>query len=144
MSKPPPIRSSDAALDVDGFETVKADINTLALAIAQPTTLYLGGPTRMQVPVPGIADVYLVSNLSTAGSTGVNYHIVRCLRSGQDSSGRKVDTRQAELPAYSIRFLGQFTVGQGDILALSLVVTGAPVPTLTLDNLTMRVDLTPS
>lgn len=144
MSKPPPIRSADAVFDADGFETVKADITTLALASAQGTTVYLGGPTRVQVPLPGVADVYVVSDTATAGSTGAAYHVVRCLRCGQDSSGRKVDTRQAELPAYSLRFLGQFTVGQGDVLALSLVVTGAPVPTLTLDNLTMRVDLTPN
>lgn len=144
MSKPPPIRSQDAPFDDVGWETVKADITTLSLAVQGSTVLYLTGSDRNHMPVDGIAQVYMTSNTATAGSTGAAYHVIKCLRSGQDTSGRLIDTRQAELPAYTQRFLGTFQVGAGDTLALSLVVTGAPAPTLTTANLCMLVALTPT
>lgn len=144
MNKPPPIRSMDARFDEEGFEAVKSDIDTLSVSVASTSdVIRLNGPTRVQVPVSGVAQVYMVSDTATAGSSIIDYHVIKCLRCGQDEGGRAVDTQQAELPAYSVRYLGTFTVGADDVLALSLVVTGAPTPTLTIDNLTMRVDLTP-
>lgn len=144
MSKPPPIRSQDATFDAGGFETVKADVITLSLALRVVPVTHLSSESRVCVPFGGVAAVYVITNTSTGGSTGANYHTIKCLRSGADESGRKVDTRQGEFLAYRVEYLGTFTVGPNDELALSLVVTGAPAPTLTTANLTMRVELTPT
>jgi len=138
-----PLTSLNAPFDAAGFESVKADLQMLALQDEVAAYLHLSGPNRVLVPLAGSAFVYAVTDTATASSGAGDNHVLKCLRSGQDESGLSQSSVNAEYIAYREMYLGRFDVGQGDVLKLSLTVTGAPSPTLTADNFTMRVALRP-
>lgn len=142
MNRPnPPLRSADARFDADGFESVKSDLQLLAASSAQRVAVRYGGGDRILVGVAGMAQVWAVSDTATAGSTGVAYHVVTLLRNGQSETGRQEDTRNGEIAQYSQLFLGQLTVSPGDVLRVNVAVTGAPVPTLSVANFSLRCDI---
>lgn len=123
-------------------DAVRQDMRNLGKAVGS-APLYLSGP-RVIVPLQGLsqitANVWAVTDTATAGSDGSNFHTLAAMRSG--NLGNAIDSSAAEFPAYGPMWLGEFPVGFGDLLALSLVVTGAPVPVLTLDNFTVLAILT--
>lgn len=124
------------------IEALQSDVQAIGRRLNQSALIYLSG-NRLVMPQGGAADVYVVSDTATAGSTNTDYQVFKVLRSGQDE-GKGYDARNVELPAYSLVYLGTLTVGTGDVLKLSITTTGAPSPTLTVDNLTLLCSLTAS
>jgi hypothetical protein len=138
-----PIGSSGLAkTDPRLLDALKLDVETLGRQLNTASTIFLSGP-RVVMPKSGSVVVRAVSNTATAGSTGLAYHVFKVLRSGQDE-GRSYDTRNFELAAYSLAYFGTLKVGTGDVLTVSVAVTGAPSPTLTSDNFTLSCELTPA
>lgn len=144
MANKVPLSSANvAATDATmAIRALQSDMQTVGRFLNTSTTIALTG-SRVVVPQAGALDVYIVADTATASSSGVNYHLIKALRSGQDE-GRTYDTRTLELPAYSLVYLGTFNVGAGDLIKVSLTVTGAPAPTLSLDNITLLCSLTPT
>jgi len=120
----------------DALVLVRDDIQRLAGQVTKSVTANLGsGNHRLTATLPGIARVFAISDTATAGSTGANYHTLSLLRNGLAPITLTYDTRRVEVPKYlGGCYLGEIPVTSGDILALNLVVTGAPAPTLTTAN----------
>lgn len=125
------------------IDALQQDMRQLARVINAQAQVYLSG-VRVAIPASGKVAAYVVSSVATAGSTGAAYHTIAATRSGQSEGALPVDTRNAEIAAYKALFLGTFNVGLGDVMALALTVVGAPVPTLTADNLTILCIMTPA
>ena len=124
---------------------VRHDLQTLSFAVQKLLGVTrFSGWCRCSVPVAGAVRVYASTDTATAGSTGVNYHIFNCTRQGQAEQAYQVDTRQGELAAYTECFLGEFSCGQGDVLASKVKVTGAPALTLSQTNFSLRCELKPT
>jgi hypothetical protein len=123
-------------------KTVGQDLRTIAMrmqAMQSPTPIT--GGYRASMPYAGVCDVYARSDTATAGSNGTNYHIVNATQNGQAYLANQTDTRQHEIAAYTDLYLGQFKVGQGDVIAIKVAVTGAPSPTLSVNNFSIRCNL---
>ena len=125
------------------LELVKADFREVARIINDSGLVYLSAPDRVAMPFSATVEVYILTNVATAGSTGVDYHTIVSRRSGQPEGQVSIDTRNAEMKAYSAYYCGTLKVGRGDIISYTLTVTGAPAPTLTASNLTILCALTP-
>jgi len=97
----------------------------------------------ISIPRSGICAVYAVSDTSTTGSTAGNYHIVKVLRCGQHETGLSYDTRNTEIQAFTPFYLGTLSVGVGDVLTVSVSVSGTNSVTLYPDNFSLRCELTP-
>lgn len=131
------ISSDDAKAAI---EALKSDMATVGRALNTAAVIPLTG-TRVVIPQSGSVVAYVVCDTLTV-STGIAYHIVKVLRSGQ-TEGRSYDTRNAELPAYQRIYLGTYAVSTGDLLTVSVAVTGAPVPLLSAANICLSCELTP-
>lgn len=140
-SEYPPLQSQNATFDEDGFELIKTDVQQMALQINRNPPTLLSGYDRIFIPRAGRASVFMVANVATVSSS-TQYHLFSILRGGQSESGITVDTRAAELVAYQEVSLGQVDVSQGTLLELSIAVTGAPAPTLSIANTAIRCELT--
>lgn len=141
-NKFPPLQSGNAQFDAPGFEAVKTDLKQIVTRIGDAQDLYLSGAERVMAPAQGLATCFMASDTATVSSS-TNYHIFKVLRGGQDESGISIDTRVNELAAYKEYCLGQVFVGQGGVLKVDIAVTGAPVPTLSVANITLRCVLSP-
>ena len=139
------IQSQDSGFDAEGHEMVKADLMALAQQVnATSTLLRFSGADRLLLPVSGRARVFACSNTTTV-STGIAYHTIKILRSGlsDGTMSAGVITSNAEITAYTEFTLGEVNCSRGTMLELSVVATGAPAPTLTTANFTIRVDVSP-
>jgi hypothetical protein len=125
------------------IDALQQDMRTLSRVINAQASVYLTG-SRCVVPVSGTIKAYVISDTATAGSTGIAYHTVVVTRSGQSEGQLSIDTRNAEISAYKPLYCGTFNVGVGDLMSMTLAVTGAPAPTLTAANLNLLCVLTPT
>lgn len=139
------VNSQDPDAIPQSLTQVRHDLQTLSFSVQKLLgATRFGGWARVSVPVAGQCRVWASTDTATAGSSGVNYHIINGTRQGQAEQAYQVDTRQGELAAYTECFLGEFACGQGDVLAIKVTVTGAPAPTLAQTNFTLRCELKPS
>lgn len=120
----------------DALRLIRDDIQRLAGLVTKSVTITLGsGDYRLPITKTGIARTWAISDTATAGSTGAAYHTLTLLRNGVAPITLTYDTRRIEVPKYlGGAYLGETAVNAGDVLAVNLVVTGAPVPTLTTAN----------
>jgi hypothetical protein len=127
----------------EAFTLFKADIQRLAGLTSKSATVTVGSGThRLIAPASGILRVVVVSDTATAGSTGAAYHTFTLKRNGVVANTLSFDTRRGELPAYlGGGYIGEATVATGDVITVSLAVTGAPAPTLTTANLCLSCTL---
>ncbi len=139
----PPLQSQSAKFDEPGFEAVKADLQQIAALAQQDTTLHIAAGDRFLVPLTGTAQFWTSSDTTTVSSAAL-YHSVTCLRSGQSETGISLVTTANEIVAYQEYFMGEIPVSQGNTVKVSVTVTGAPVPTLSSDNFSLRCKLTPA
>lgn len=139
----PPLQSQSAKFDEPGFEAVKADLQQISTVVGQSAAISIAAGDRFLVPRTGTAQFWVSSNTATV-STAANYHTITCLRSGQAETGISLVTTANELVAYQEYFMGEIPVSQGNTIETSVVVTGAPVPTLSSANFSLRCELTPA
>lgn len=142
----PPLQSQNSKFDADGMEDVKADLQTLSTLVRRDNVLHLTGSDRLVVPEAGNADLYTVCDTATTSSSTA-YHTITCLRSGQDiatitDQANTLVTTANELVAYREYFMGTMPVTPGNVLAVNVAVTGAPSPTLSSANFSLRCELT--
>lgn len=136
------IGGTDAGSLPQQLAQIRQDLQTITFVIQkQLAVMRFGGWARVSVPLAGPVRVFASSGRATAGSTGAAYHIINATRNGQAEQAFQIDTRQGELAAYSEIFLGEFQCGQGDVLRINVTVTGAPAPTLTEADFTLRCEL---
>ncbi len=138
----PPLQSQSAKFDEPGFEAVKADLQQISTVVGQAASIPLVAGDRFLVPLTGVAQFWTSSNTATV-SSAANYHTITCLRSGQSETGISLVTSANELVAYQEYYMGELNVSQGNTIAVSVTVTGAPVPTLSSANFSLRCQLTP-
>lgn len=121
---------------------IRDDIQRLAGILAGGVTLSVtSGSYRLVAPANGIADVWAVSDTATTGSTGANYHSLSLYRNGAAANATVYRTDNTEVYAYlGGVYLGQSTVGEGDVLTVNIATTGAP-SSLTTTNLSLRCKL---
>lgn len=121
---------------------VRDDIQRLAsLAKVGASTVITSGNHKLPSPGSGIADIWAVSDVTTTGSTGGNYHVLTAYRNGAAANTITYDTRRTEITAYQGGvYLGQSSVADGDLLSINLSTTGTPTA-LTLSNLSLRCKL---
>ena len=139
------IQSQDSAFDSSGHEAVKSDLVALAQAVnATASVLRFAGADRLLIPIAGRARIFACSNTATV-STGIAYHTIKILRSGLSDGTMPagVVTSNAELVAYQQFCLGEINCSNGTMIELSVIATGAPAPTLTTANFTIRADVSP-
>lgn len=137
------LQSTASQFDAAGFEAVKTDLQHLALNVPS-AIIRLAGADRFDCPVAGSATVYCVSDTATVGDNGTNYHTVSILKSG-GSPGTSTSTKLGtQIGQYQELTLGTFPVSRGNLLKLSVAVTGAPTPTLSVANFALRCDINPS
>lgn len=142
------ITSQDARVEADKLDTpehiaeqvnaalqlVRDDLTRLS-GDGSVKTVLTSGCFRLVSTATGRMDVWAISDTATAGSTGAAYHTLSIKVNGLTPLAQTYDTRRQEIPAYrSGVFLGQITVGYGDVVSVTIVVTGAPAPTLTTAN----------
>lgn len=143
QSNLPPLQSQSAQFDEEGFEAVKADMQTLSVLATQDNTIHIAAGDRFLVPRTGTAQLFMSVNLATVSSSTA-YHTITCVRSGQFETGISLVTTANELVAYQEYFMGEIPVSQGNTIAVSVAVTGAPSPTLSSANFSLRCKLTPT
>lgn len=139
----PPLQSQSAKFDEPGFEAVKADLQQISTVVGQEASISIAAGDRFSVPQTGIAQFWTICNTSTV-STATAYHTITCLRSGQDETGISLVTTDNELVAYQEYFMGEINVSQGNMIEVSVTVTGSPSPTLSSANFSLRCKLTPA
>ena len=139
----PPLQSQSANFDDPGFQAVKADLQQISTIMEQSGALSIAAGDRFLCPRTGTAQFWISSNTSTVSSAAL-YHTVTCLRSGQSETGISLVTTANEIVAYQEYFMGEIPVSQGNTIAVSVTVTGAPVPTLSSANFSLRCELTPA
>jgi len=124
----------------DALRLVRDDIQRLAGLVTKSVTVETAsGNFRLPMTKTGIARTWAISDTATAGSTGAAYHTMTLLRNGVAPITLTYDTRRVEVPKYlGGVYLGETAVNAGDVLAVNLVVTGAPAPTLTTANFCLR------
>ncbi len=138
----PPLQSQSAKFDAPGFEAVKADLQQISTVVGQGVALPIAAGDRFLCPATGVAQFWASSNTATVSSVA-NYHTIRVLRSGQFETAISLVTTANELVAYQEVFMGEINVSQGNTIAVDVGVTGAPVPTLSSANFSLRCELTP-
>lgn len=146
------ISSQDARVSAENMDTpegiasevnaalqlVRDDVQRLSGQGVTGKTIVTSGTYKLVCPASGRLDVWAVSDTATAGSTGVDYHVLSVRVNGLAPITQTYDTRRQEVPAYRGGvFLGQITVGYGDVVSVTIVVTGAPAPTLTTANISV-------
>jgi len=134
-----PLQSQDAKFDEDGFEKVKTDLQQVATSLGDETVIHLSGP-RVMIPRAGVVNIFLTSDTTTSSSSTA-YHVITCLRSGQDETGISFNTNTNELTAYEELYGGQVKASRGSVISVDISVTGSPSPTLSNDNFTIRCEL---
>ena len=139
----PPLQSQSAKFDEPGFEAVKADLQQISTVVGQSAAMSIAAGDRFLCPRTGTAQFWISSNTATVSSAAL-YHTVTCVRSGQAETGISLVTTANEIVAYQEYFMGEIPVSQGNTIAVSVTVTGAPVPTLSSANFSLRCELTPA
>lgn len=125
-------------------EAVQQDLMSVARVVNAAKVQYLTGVDRIVCPTYGSAQLFVVTDTATAGSTGLAYHAIVGKRSGQAEGEVSIDTQNAEMAANALYYIGKYNVGPGDLLSYTLTVTGAPAPTLTTANLSLLCIFTPT
>lgn len=139
----PPLQSQSAKFDEPGFEAVKADLQQLSTLVGTSPSIPIAAGDRFLCPRTGTAQFWVVSDTATVSSAAL-YHTITCLRSGQSETGISLVTTANEIVAYQEYFMGEIPVSQGNVIAVNVAVTGAPVPTLSSANFSLRCELTPA
>lgn len=122
---------------------IRDDIQRLSGEGGTTKRVLTSGNYRMVCPVAGIMDLWALSDTATAGSTGVNYHTLGSTVNGFAQVTQTYDTRRQEIPSFKGGcYLGRLSVGYGDVVVVTLIVTGAPAPTLTTANFSLLAQLT--
>ena len=131
--------SANMALIRDDIVRIGASLNQ-----TQPTVV-TSGNQRAICPVSGICTIQLLLDTASAGSTGANFHTFQALRNGVAISGGQftiVTAASREVGAYGTgTFIGQLPLAENDVISVSVTVTGAPAPALTVANLMVRLSL---
>lgn len=140
MSNLPPLQSQDAHFDENGFESIKTDLQQIAMAIDVSKRTSLSGGDRVMVPRAGVVNIFMVCDTATSSSSTA-YHVLTALRNGQDETGISINSYTNELVAYKEYYMGQRPVSQGNVVSIDIAVTGSPSPTLSNDNFTIRCEL---
>lgn len=133
----------DMAINVnEALLLIRDDIQRLAGILAGGVTLSVtSGSYLLVAPANGIADVWAVSDTATTGSTGASYHALSLYRNGAAANTTVYRTDNTEVYAcLGGVYLGQATVGEGDVLTVNVATTGAP-SSLTTANLSLRCKL---
>lgn len=127
----------------ESLELVRDDVQRLAgLAAPNNASVVVSGSYRAVMNVAGVARIMAVSDTATAGSTGAAYHTLSATRNGTTPLTLRYDTRRTEVYAYRGGvYIGELTVSAGDVIAVAVAVTGAPVPTLTVANFMLSIAL---
>lgn len=130
----------------DALILVRDDIQRLASAFGNGAIIVLSsGNYRLPATASGQARVWAISDTATTGSTGANYHTLTLTRNGLAVGTMTYDTRRTEIPSYLDGcYLGETTVGERDVLAVAVAVTGAPAPALSTDNFCLFCVITES
>jgi hypothetical protein len=126
----------------DWSHQVRQDLLNLAWnAQKNQQTTHLTGTGSLSVPLAGQARFYGTPSLGFA-INGSSYWTITGTRNGQPSNtGHTINGSQVPITAYAELFLGEFTVGQGDQLAVTLTSTGSP-SALVITNFSVRCELT--
>lgn len=121
---------------------IRDDIQRLASVLSGGVTkVVTSGNHKLPSPGNGIADVWAVSDTATTGSTGAAYHTLSLYRNGALANTITYRTDRTEVAAYQGgNYLGQATVGEGDLLSVNIATVGAPTA-LTTANLSIRCRL---
>lgn len=107
------------------------------------STIHTSGLGAVCMPARGQCNLYATCTLSEAVN-GANYYTLTGTRQGQPANPAvTVATNQIAITAYKEMYLGSFAVGQGDVMSVNLVATGAPATTLLVTNFVIRCELTP-
>lgn len=121
---------------------IRDDIQRMATSVnAKPQVTYASGNHRLVCPAAGIAEIFAITDTSTAGSTGAVYNTIIAFRNGlqiftfSSASGAEFDAYQGG------KRMGRLSVAKGDVLYLSTSGTGGPIPTLNLANLMILINL---
>jgi hypothetical protein len=122
---------------------IKSDIQRLAGSNASKNDYGDSGSHRCCVNSAGVADVWAISDTATSGSSAGNKYVLSVQRNGSSGSPVTYDSSVNELFAYrGGMYLGQVTVGPGDVLSILVTKTGTPTPsTLTTSNFIIRYKL---
>jgi hypothetical protein len=109
---------------------IKSDIQRLAGSNASKNDYGDSGSHRCCVNSAGVADVWAISDTATSGSSAGNKYVLSVQRNGSSGSPVTYDSSVNELFAYrGGLYLGQVTVGPGDVLSILVTKTGTPTPT---------------
>jgi hypothetical protein len=121
---------------------IRDDIQRMATSInLKPQTTYASGNHRLVCPVAGIAEIIAITDTSTSLSTGVNYNTIGVTRNGL-AIFSFVTASGAEFSSFgSGKRLGKIAVAKGDVLALTVALSGAPSISLLLGNLMLLINL---
>ena len=142
------LQSDNADFSEDGHRKILMDLRNIAQAVnanskpaANQPASYGGGPTA-NVPVAGLAKVFLTPNASFVASS-LGYYTISCIINGVPKAGISIVTNTQSITAYKQLYLGSAQVSQGSMVETQVVATGAPATTLTSANFSVRVDLSP-
>jgi hypothetical protein len=133
--------SSNLTLIRDDIQRSVGSLNS------NPPRIFTSGNHQLVVPVTGIADVWAISDTTTAGSVaGVTTTRIGLSRNGLAlTSGNLYQFTTAAGDEFAShgggRYLNRLAVAVGDVLTLTVATTGAPAPTLTTANLMLRITL---
>ena len=153
MSAPDPVppSSQDARVDFDPggkpedlvdsinevVSLIRADIQRLSNRDqSRPVATFTSGNYRAVMPYAGIARCTAITDTATSSSNAFSKHNIRITKNGAFVTNTpNWSTANVELRAYGAGIsLGEVTVGAYDVLAISVVVTGGPAPTLSTSN----------
>ncbi len=135
--------NAEEAKPEDAIKLILADLQAVAIEVGRRRLIHLTGSDRLVMPLGGTVQVFMVPSLDTT-SDGSNYHTVSVIRNGQAEDETAVDTSLNELTAYDELHIGTIQVGRGDVVSLQVVTTGLPYPILSLSNLSLRCELSPT
>lgn len=127
----------------ESLQQLRTDLMTLMYqAQAQAgQTIHLSSLSSVACPVAGKVALY-ASNKVALPADAAQFWTIRGLRQGIQEQSELATNQWTAILAYTEYFLGTFTVGQGDVMSVSLTPNGLPVA-LVLSDITLRCELTP-
>lgn len=125
---------------------MRDDIQRSATSLNQnPANVFTSGNHRIVATRAGMADIWVLSDTATAGSTGATFMLIRLARNGVTQFNLPYifqSTATTEFPSYSGGvYYGKMALALGDVLTVVPFANGIPVPTLTIANFMIRISL---
>lgn len=125
---------------------MRDDIQRSATSLNQnPANVFTSGNHRLVCPRAGMADIWLLSDTATTGSTGVDFMLIRLARNGVTQFNLPYIFQcraNNEFPAYSGGiYYGKLALALGDVLTVVPFANGIPVTPLTIANFMVRISL---